>query len=79
MDLSVYISFLMIRKREEIHTSHYQAKGFPWMAYGMILITCGLIIGLVKEDFINSMYAGIIVLVGVGVYGRMIRNEKLPQ
>ena len=57
VDLSVYISILLVRRRGLLTTPPYKAWGYPYSAIIMITITVGLIVGLFFEDTLNSMYS----------------------
>jgi APA family basic amino acid/polyamine antiporter len=68
VDLSVYISIILVRKQKPEVAPAYKAFGYPISAIIMIIITLGLIVGLFFEDTLNCIYSLIILALAFPVY-----------
>jgi APA family basic amino acid/polyamine antiporter len=68
VDFSVYVSFLIIRKKYPIDTAHFRAKGAPFTPILMVCISFLLLVGLFINDTENSLYAFILLLIGIVVF-----------
>ena len=68
VDLSVYISIIFVRRHSPLVTPPYKARGYPYNAIIMIIITLGLVVGLFFEDTPNCIYSLIILALAFPIY-----------
>jgi basic amino acid/polyamine antiporter, APA family len=68
VDLSVYISIIFVRRQSPLVTPPYKARGYPYNAIIMIIITLGLVVGLFFEDTPNCIYSLIILALAFPIY-----------